>query len=153
MANITKRGNGYNIRVSCGFDGNGKRIFKSMTYKPPANTPAKEVERLVNKTAIEFEERCLNGQVIDSGIRFRDFAEKWFKEYAEKQLRATSLSRYKDLMKRIMPVFGNMKLKAIRPYQLTEFYNSLSEEGHQVYRARYCCITFPEFGNDTAGIC
>lgn len=129
MASIAKRGKGYSIRVSCGFDGDGKRIIKTMTYKPPADLPAREVERLVNKTAIEFEERCLNGQVIDSGIRFRDFAEKWFKEYAEKQLRATSLSRYKDLMKRIMPVFGNMKLKAIRPYQLTEFYNSLAEEG------------------------
>ncbi|MBP3855176.1 MAG: tyrosine-type recombinase/integrase [Ruminiclostridium sp.] len=129
MANINKRGNSYTIRVSCGIDGNGKRISKSMTYKPPNNLPTREVERLVNKAALEFEERCLNGQVIDSGIRFRDFAEKWFKEYAEKQLRATSLSRYNDLMKRIMPVFGNMKLKAIRPYQLTEFYNSLAEEG------------------------
>lgn len=163
MANITKRGNGYNIRVSCGFDGNGKRIFKSMTYKPPANTPAKEVERLVNKAALEFEERCLNGQVIDSGIRFRDFAEKWFKEYAEKQLRATSLSRYNELMKRIMPVFGNMKLKAIRPYQLTEFYNSLSEEGVRndtkyigrdtvVSLFRSSGMTQPEFAK-AAGVC
>ena len=33
MANITKRGNSYSIRVSAGYDASGKQIMKSMTWK------------------------------------------------------------------------------------------------------------------------
>jgi len=129
MANITKRGDGYLFTVSCGIDGNGKRIRKTMTYTPPAGLTAKQVEREVQIEAAKFEEACLNGDVIDSNIRFGEFADRWFKDYAEMQIKASTLSRYKDLMQRIKPVFGNMKLSEIKPYKLTEFYNSLTKSG------------------------
>ena len=129
MANITKRGDGYLFTVSCGIDGNGKRIRKTMTYTPPAGLTAKQVERDVQIEAAKFEEACLNGDVIDSNIRFGEFVDRWFKDYAEMQIKASTLSRYKDLMQRIKPVFGNMKLSEIKPYKLTEFYNSLTKSG------------------------
>ena len=47
MANITKRGNNYLITASCGIDGNGKRIRKTMTYVPPAGMTAKQAEKEV----------------------------------------------------------------------------------------------------------
>lgn len=34
MANIRKRGDSYQIRVSCGYDKDGNQVTKSMTWKP-----------------------------------------------------------------------------------------------------------------------
>lgn len=34
MATIRKRGNSYSIRVSCGYDVNGKHKEQAMTWKP-----------------------------------------------------------------------------------------------------------------------
>ena len=34
MANIRKRGNTYQIRVSCVYDTQGKQVFQTMTWKP-----------------------------------------------------------------------------------------------------------------------
>ena len=163
MANITKRGNNYLITASCGIDGNGKRIRKTMTYVPPAGMTAKQAEKEVQSVAMKFEEECLNGDIIDANIRFGDFAEKWFREYAEMQLKASTLSRYKDLMQRIKPVFGNMKMSAIKPYKLTEFYNSLTKPGVRIDTKRIAKPkavemikatkkTQPEFAQE-AGVC
>ena len=40
MPTIQKRGDTYRIRVSAGYDSNGKQLMKSMTWKPaPGMTP------------------------------------------------------------------------------------------------------------------
>lgn len=129
MASITKRGNSYLFRVSCGFDGNGKRLMKSQTWTPPANLTPKQAEKEAQRQAVLFEEKCRTGQYIDSNTRFRDFTEIWLKNYAEKQLRATTLSGYKDKLQRINAAFGNMKLKDIQPHHLLACYDNLSECG------------------------
>ena len=129
MANVSKRGDSYRITVSCGFDGNNKHIRKYMTYKPAAGMTPKQIEKAVQQAALEFEKKCLTGQVLDSSTRFRDFADKWFTDYAEKQLEPRTVARYKDLLVRINAALGNMKLADIQPYHLQEFYNNLAEKG------------------------
>lgn len=129
MANITKRGNSYRITVSLGADGAGKQRRKYLTFKPPVGLTPKQEQKAVNQAALEFEQKCLNGNVLDQSTRFNDFAERWLKEYAEKQLKIKTYDRYKDILKRLTIAFGNMKLKDIKPHHLTEFYNNLAEEG------------------------
>ena len=34
MATITKRGNSYRIKVSCGYSTNGKQVVQTKTWKP-----------------------------------------------------------------------------------------------------------------------
>lgn len=129
MANITKRGSSYLFRVSCGFDGNGKRLMKSQTWTPPPNLTPKQAEKEAQRQAVLFEEKCRTGQYLDSNIRFADFAEVWLHDYAEKQLKATTLARYKELLIRINAALGNMKLGAIQPHHLMAFYDNLEESG------------------------
>lgn len=129
MANIVKRGKSFRIRVSCGFDGNGKRIFKSITYNPPPDLTPKQAEKEAQRQAVLFEEKCRTGQVLDNSTRFREFSEIWIHNYAEKQLKATTLARYKELLVRINAAFGNMKLSAIQPHHLLAFYDNLEESG------------------------
>lgn len=129
MANISKRGKSYRIRVSCGFDGDGNRLSKTMSWTPPEGMTEKQIEKELQRVAIKFEEQVQNGTILDMNTRFRDFAERWFRDYAEKQLKTRTIARYTDQMSRINTFFGNMKMNDIRPCHLNEFYNKLSEKG------------------------
>ena len=49
MATIKKRGNSYLIRVSCGYDVNGKHMEQSMTWKPDEGMRKKQIEKELNR--------------------------------------------------------------------------------------------------------
>ena len=66
MANIRKRGNTYQIRVSCGYDVRGVQQFQSKTWKPDEGMTPKQIEKELNRQAILFEEECKKGQVTAS---------------------------------------------------------------------------------------
>ncbi len=129
MATIRKRGKGYQIRVSVGYDVTGKQLEKSMTWTPSPNMTEKQIEKEVNRQAVLFEEKCLTGQFLDGNITFAEFADRWFKDYAEKQLKEKSLDIYKNLMPRIIKSIGHIKLCKLQPHHLLEFYNNLAEKG------------------------
>ena len=126
MANITKRGNSYSIRVSAGYDTSGKQIVKTMTWKPPAGMSEKKAEKEVVREAMLFEEKVRNGQVADGRIKFQDFAERWFTDYAEIQLRPRTVARYRELTGRIYPAIGHLYIDKIRPAHLMDFYKDLT---------------------------
>ena len=126
MANITKRGNSYSIRVSAGYDTSGKQIVKTMTWKPPSGMSEKKAEKEVLHEAALFEEKVRNGQVTDGHVKFQDFTERWFSDYAEVQLRPRTVARYRDLTARIYPVLGHLYIDKIRPAHLMQFYKDLS---------------------------
>ena len=129
MATITKRGNSYRITVSCGYDLNGKQLRRTMTWAPPEGMTKRQAEKELDRQAVLFEEKCRTGQVLDGNIKFADFAEKWFKDYAEKQLRPTTVAGYRRLMKRILPAIGHIRLDRLQPHHLMAFYDNLSESG------------------------
>ena len=129
MANITKRGSSYTITVSLGIDGTGKRIRKSLTFTSPPSMTPKQAEKEAKRQAAMFEERCRTGQILDTNTRFSEFVEIWLRDYAEKQLEPRTLTRYKELLRRINAAFGNSKINAIQPHHLTAFYNNLAEKG------------------------
>lgn len=70
---------------------------------------------------------------VDSGdfrqpskITFKEFAEKWLRDYAEIELAPKTVTRYKELLEgRIYKALGDKKLDKIKPLDLVEFYNSL----------------------------
>jgi len=96
MATIRKRGNSYQIRVSCGYDTSGNQVVQTMTWKPADGMNKKQIEKELQKQAILFEDKCMKGQVT-ANIKFQDFAEQWFEEYAKLNLRNTSYERMKQL--------------------------------------------------------
>jgi len=129
MGSMRKRGKSYEFQVSLGYDMNGKKLEKRHTWKIPAGMSEKKAEKEAAHQLALFEEQCRTGQYIDSNIRFADFAETWLHNYAEKQLKATTVARYKELLIRINAAFGNMKLNAIQPHHLMAFYDNLEESG------------------------
>ena len=131
MATIKKRGNSYLIRVSCGYDMQGKQIVHSMTWKPEKDMTVKQMEKEAQRQAVLFEEKCKRGLYLSGNIRFADFAEKWFTDYAEKQLKETTKNRIKYLLEQINKAIGHIPLEKIQPIHLIRFYDNYRCLHHQ----------------------
>ncbi len=144
MAAVRKRGNTYQIRVSCGYDVLGKHIEKTMTWKPKQGMTQKQIDKELNRQAVMFEEKCMTGQFLDGNITFAEFTERWFRDYAEKQLRSRTVTRYKELMQRITPAIGHIKVYKLQPHHLMEFYNNLGEDGIRIDTKYTPCKDFKD---------
>ncbi len=67
MATVKRRGLSYSIRVSCGYDVNGKQIIKSMTWKPQPDMSAAQAEKEAQRQAVLFEEKLEMSRNVQSG--------------------------------------------------------------------------------------
>lgn len=127
MATIRKRGHSYQIRVSCGYDTNGNQVEQSMTWKPEPGMTEKQIEKELNRQAVLFEEACLNGH-ITAAIKFQDFSEQWFREYAEIKLKPQTIRSYHFLEKRVYTAIGYMRMDKITTRTIQKFISQLAEE-------------------------
>ena len=129
MATSEKRGSSYRITVSCGYDINGKQLRKSTTWKPEPGMTSRQIAKELERQKVLFEEKCRTGQVLDGSIRLADFLDLWFRDYAEKQLRKTTVDGYRKCLKRVLPALGHIRLDKLQPHHLMEFYANLAEPG------------------------
>ncbi len=129
MSTARKKGRGYEIRVSCGIDINGKKLGKSKTWIPDEGMTQKQIEKELARQKVLFEEEVKNGICPDNKIRFVDFSKRWMDEYAKVNLTIKTYARYEIYLKRINQGIGHLKLKDITPLQLNAFYRSLEADG------------------------
>lgn len=130
MANITKRGNTYRVRVLKGRDSNGKQLFESATFTPDPQKTDKQNQKALEVFVVEFEQKVKNGKYLDGEkITFHEFAEIWLQEYAADHLAPATFNSYKDLLTRhILPAIGSMKMTKIQPRTLNSLYKNLMEK-------------------------
>lgn len=121
-------GNSYQIRVSTGYDTDGNQVIRAKTWKPEEGMTPRQIEKEVQRQAFLFEEKCLNGQVTAT-IKFEEFAEQWFEEYARLNLRHTSFERMKQLTARVYPAIGYLRLDKITGRHIQQFINDLALNG------------------------
>jgi len=82
-------------------------------------------------------------------MTFAELAQKWLKDYAEKNLELPTLENYREMLdRRILPAIGHIKLDKLQPTHLLEFYNNLQEPG---MRMDYKYIAKPEFNQMISG--
>ena len=125
MANITKRGNTFRIRVFVGTDTNGKKLMKSTTFTPPDGVTSKKAEKLAQEYAFEFEKHCKGYSQLNENMRFSELADWYFTNYAPHELKESTVYTYKGQYKNhIEPVLGNMKVKDITTPKLTQIMQS-----------------------------
>ena len=131
MPSIQKRGKGYRITVSCGYDIYGKKILESTTFTPDPTLSPKKQEKAVHDFAAQFENRVKNGYAMDGRkITLKEFAERWLKEYASVQLQPGTVSKYTyELTERILPAMGHLKLTELKPPNLNAFFTSMLQDG------------------------
>ncbi len=131
MANIRKRGGSYQIRVSTGYDANGNQVVRTKSWKPEAGMTAKQIEKELQKQAIMFEEQCIKGIVI-TNVKFEEFSNRWFEEYAEVNLKKSTLHRMRACVMRVNPAFGHLRLDKITRGQIQAFIDDLARNGRNV---------------------
>ena len=96
-----------------------------MTWKPEEGMTPKLIEKEVNRQAVLFEEKCLKGQVT-ANVKFEEFAEQWFQEYARLNLKNTSYEKMKQLPPRVYPAIGHLRLDRITGRHIQQFINDLA---------------------------
>lgn len=144
MANVTQRKGkdgsiSYRIRVFSGVDLHGKQVFKSRTFVPEKGMSARQVEKALSKAVIEFEEEVRKGSLAGPDLTVDQYLQRWFNEYADKQLKKKTVEDYKSLMPRISAALGHIKLSALRPGHIMQFYDQLAQPGIRLdgkYKAR-----------------
>ncbi|MDR0904883.1 MAG: site-specific integrase [Oscillospiraceae bacterium] len=134
MAQITKRTNksgreAFQIRVSDGYNADGRQRRKSMTWLPPAGMRGRRAEKEAKKEAMRFEDALRAGTVHDGSLKFQSFADKWLAEYAEPQLKLKTCDGYKKQLKRINCAIGHIRLRELKTGHLNSFYVALQEDG------------------------
>ncbi len=128
MPTITQRNGTYKITVSCGYDSNGKQIRQHKTWKPAPGMTKKQIEKELQRQAVLFEEEC-DGLSLGGNIKFADFAEQWFTEYAEKRLKARTIHARRQLSVRTYEAIGHLRMDKITTRHIQKFINNLSENG------------------------
>jgi len=144
MATIKRRegktGVSYLIRTYSGYDGTGKQVEKTMTWRPLPGMTEKQIEKAINEAAVIFERKVKDGIILDGGTRFSDFATRWMDEYGATQLAPKTMERYKALLVRINQAIGNIRLDKLRPDHLQKFYKNLGEDGIKSTGSTATCV-------------
>lgn len=121
---VEKRGeNRWRLNVPGGTGPDGRRKIYRKTVEAKS-------EREAKKLLAEFAADVLRGIYIEpSKLTFKDFAERWVREYVEVELAPKTAHRYKECLDRAVEALGHLKLEQVRPLHLVEFYNALRKEG------------------------
>lgn len=91
----TKRGNGYRILVSNGYDVNGKKIQETTICVPDPNMTERQQAKALERFAFEFEEKVKNGKYLSGEkMTFKELHYYLVKEYAVNHLGETTLEDY-----------------------------------------------------------
>lgn len=112
MATIVQRGNSYRIKVSCGYDINGRQVVQSMTWTPKEGMTKKQTEKELNRQAVLFEEACIKG-LVTSAVKFETFSKQWDEEYAKPRYKKVTYDKTGHVLKRLNKEVGHMRLDKI----------------------------------------
>lgn len=134
MPSITKNKNkngeviSYTIRVYRGYDQNGVRLKPyTTTYTPEKTLTSRQIEKELNKRAIQFEEQCKKGLIgTAENIRLSEFAASYLEAMKDKLSPVVYDSYEKVIRDIIIPALGHHKISEIRPIHVQEFVKILS---------------------------
>jgi len=124
IGSVEKRGeNSWRLVVSFGMK-DGKQVKHNRTVHCKSEAEAR-------KLLPEFYTEVERGLVIDGKkMTFKDFVERWLKDYAEVNLAPKTLYRYQQMLdSRILPAMGHLRMDKIRPTHIIEFEKNLRENG------------------------
>ncbi|MDO5157250.1 MAG: site-specific integrase [Eubacteriales bacterium] len=132
MASITKRGNSYRIRVSNGYDENGKQQMRTTTWHPDPYKSDAENQAALEQFAYEFQQQT-KGPVLHykTQMTYREYVKQWLETYAEQQMEQTSYACTANMLRlHVLPTLGEVKLAEITPLLLSSLYTELLMSGY-----------------------
>lgn len=142
MATIQKRGNGYRITVSNGYNIAGKQLRETMTWVPAPGMTPRQVEKELQLQATLFENKVKHRSAQNGNMRLVDFTEIYMERHANVNLKRKTAFGYQQKMKVINQALGHIRLKDLKPGHIATFYANLQEAG---MRARVLAIPKIDF--------
>ena len=124
-----KNGDTYRITVYSGYDTSGKRIRHRTLWKPAPGMTPRQIEKAVQRAAMDFERSIEQGYSLDNKQTFAEYAAYVLDLKERTGVRPTTLDRYRELLERINAAIGHIKLSDLRPQHLNAFYKNLAEPG------------------------
>lgn len=125
-----KKGISYNIRVFVGTDVDGKKKFKTMTWKPKEGMTKRQIEKELQKIAVHFEEECLKDGKTTKKIKFQTLADEWLDLALHTgELNISTFERMKLCCERIYNAIGNTYIDELTYRAIQNFIVSLSKDG------------------------
>ncbi len=124
-----KNGISFKITVTQGRDQNGKQMRHYLTWTPERLMTERQMKKAVEQAAFEFEQAITQGYQIDNRQTFAQYAEYVISMKEQGGAKRRTIDRYNELMARIIPAIGHIKLLELRPQHLNSFYKNLSEPG------------------------
>lgn len=152
MASIEKKWNTYRIKVFIAYDSQGKKITRSVTFKPDRTTATgkAKAESVIQKElaafAAEFERKAKAGVLmLGDNMRLDELIPQYLEQYAFIELSQATAEGYRQILEnRIIPEFGHIKLCDLSRQQLNlqAYFNNLSKSGLAPSTIRRCMAVF-----------
>ena len=116
----------YKITICNGRDSTGKQMRHYKTWTPPQGMSEKRAEREVQKIAAQFETEIEQGYQTDNRQSFHDYALYVIDLKERNGAKHSTINGYRDILRRLDPLIGWMKLADIRPQHLNKLYQDLT---------------------------
>ncbi len=136
MANLQERRNkdgklvSYLVRVHRGRGANGKQLKPyTASFKVEPTWTEKTARKKAEAYANVFEKECRDGIKADNRQRFDMYCDYVLTLKEQRGVKLSTLTRYRELTKRIYPAIGHIKLSELRVDHLNSFYTYLSKDG------------------------
>ena len=129
MACIQKRDNGnYLVRISMGYDSQGKQILKSKTFRPSSKRlPPASLKRELKDFVSEFEKEVKSsGLSAKSNLTFEEFCDEFIRIKAEALSPNTMVFYEKVIYRELIPMFGKMRIQDFKVFHVQQFIQYLS---------------------------
>ncbi len=130
---IQKRQDTYRITVSCGRDESGKQILCTTTFVPPKGLTEKQEKKALYEFADKYERKIKGGASANySKMTFKAFCLDYYYKNHLETLKPKTANGYRAVIEsRLIPYFGNMRIKNITPLDVRGWMASLERKDGQ----------------------
>ncbi len=136
MANIQPRRDkdgkliSYSIRVHRGRGADGKQLKPyTATFNVAPTWTESSAQKKATAFAAVFEKQCRDGLANDTRQTFQEYCNYVISLKESRGTKHSTIFLYRNLVSRIYPVIGHIKISDLRPDMLNDFYTKLSQPG------------------------
>ncbi|WP_342577738.1 site-specific integrase [Psychrobacillus sp. FSL K6-2843] len=116
----------YRLFVELGYDASGSRIRKTKIVECSGKRKAAELLRIFEHEVKE------SMHLDDDNPTFNDFAQRWFKNYAEMELEASTKENYEYTLDILKEHFGKNRIKNISTFQIVRYFTKEKSMNHNL---------------------
>lgn len=137
----------YRIAISLGYDKQGHKLVKNLTYSVNQSSPPRQQEKEALRYAIDMEDRLKYGRSLCEGkMSFEEFAHKWLDSVKDNLAYGTYVGYEQLLRSRILPYFKAYRMICVGTSDIEAFYKMLAGEYSPGTIKRYANVLNGIFG-------